>query len=98
MYLVISKRFELSLSFRYYREDWPREKNREAFGRRMGSENGYGGNPVAYFVFNGPVDEKTGMLINITTVKELVKRNNGEILVESQLNQGTKFKLEFKKG
>jgi 6-pyruvoyltetrahydropterin/6-carboxytetrahydropterin synthase len=90
MYLVISKRFELSLSFRYYREDWPREKNREAFGRRMGSENGYGGNPVAYFVFNGPVDEKTGMLINITTVKERVKRLLAERYDHKYLNRDTK--------
>ncbi|MBN1213475.1 MAG: 6-carboxytetrahydropterin synthase [candidate division Zixibacteria bacterium] len=89
MYLVISKRFEMSLSFRYYREDWSVAENREAFGRQMGSEHGYGGNPTAYFVFDGPVDEKTGMLINVSIIKERVNRLLAERYDHKYLNRDT---------
>ncbi len=74
MHLVISKRFEVSLSYRYYRDDWPLEKNREVFGSWMGGPYGYGGNWTVYFVLSGPVDEKNGMVINITSVKERINR------------------------
>jgi len=72
MYLVLSKRFEISLSYRYYRPDWSEEKNRETFGRWAGGEHGFGGNPVAYFVFSGQVKADTGMIINVTIVKERI--------------------------
>ncbi|MFZ5981923.1 MAG: 6-carboxytetrahydropterin synthase [Candidatus Zixiibacteriota bacterium] len=72
MHLVLSKRFELSLSYRYYRPDWTEEKNFEAFGPWVGGEHGYGGNPTAYFVFTGPVEADTGMIINVTLVKQRI--------------------------
>lgn len=72
MYLTISKQFEISLSYRYYRDDWSVEANREAFGRFTGTEHGFGGNFTACFVFHGPVDDATGMLINVTIIKKRI--------------------------
>ncbi len=38
-----------------------------------------------------------GFGLGLFVVNELVKRNSGEISVESEIGRGTKFKLEFKK-
>lgn len=76
MYLVISKRFEISLSYRYWRREWTPQKNRTVFGRNAGSEHGLGGNFVASFVYHGPVDPESGMIINVTVIKDRV----GELL------------------
>ena len=74
MYLTLSKRFEISLSYRWCRPDWPEDKNRDVYGRLAGGEHGFGANMTAFFVFTGPVDEKTGMIINVTIVKERIKK------------------------
>jgi len=78
MYLVISKKFEISLSYRYSYPEWPEAKNREVFGPKHGTPHGFGGNFNVFVIFAGPVDEKTGMLINVTTIKERV----GKILAD----------------
>lgn len=74
MYLTISKRFEISLSYRYYQKRWPQEKNQAYYGRATGGGHGYGGNFAAYFVFAGRPDARTGMVINVATIKDRVNR------------------------
>ncbi len=46
------------------------EENLAAFGPETEARYGSGRNYVAYFVFTGPVDPATGMLINISEIKE----------------------------
>lgn len=89
MHLVLSKRFEISLSYRYFRPDWPDEKNREVYGPAVGGAHGFGGNFTVYFVFNGPVDSHTGMIINVTVVKERIKRLLAERYDHKFLNLDT---------
>jgi 6-pyruvoyltetrahydropterin/6-carboxytetrahydropterin synthase len=50
--------------------DWSNAKNLSAFGPETNARYGSGRNYVAYFVFTGPVDPTTGMLINISEIKE----------------------------
>lgn len=73
MYLTISKRFEFSASHRYFQPNWTPEQNRAVFGKAMGTKHGYGQNYTAYFVFHGDVDPKSGMVINVTAIKEKIK-------------------------
>jgi len=88
-YLTISKRFELSLSYRYRNGKLSEAVNRELFGDKAGTPHGYGGNWTAFFVFDGPVDDKTGMMVNIATVKQRI----GDMLAQRYdhkfLNQDT---------
>ena len=46
------------------------EENLAAFGPETEALHGSGRNYVAYFIFTGSVDSTTGMLINISEIKE----------------------------
>src|SRR5437762_11919656 len=70
MLLTVSKRLEFSASRRLHIDGWSNEENRAAFGPETNARYGTGRNYVAYFVFAGLVDPATGMLMNISEIKE----------------------------
>src|SRR5438045_3182084 len=70
MLLTVSKRVEFSASRRVYVPDWTDTENIVAFGPESGAVHGSGRNYVAYFVFSGQPDPVTGMLINISEIKD----------------------------
>jgi len=72
--LTVSKRLEFSASRRLHVEGWSDKENLAAFGPETNARYGSGRNYVAYFVFSGPVDPATGMLINISEIKERAGR------------------------
>jgi len=74
VYLTISKRFEFSASSRFHRAAWDDLQNQAAYGPASTGEHGHGYNYVAAFVFHGPVDERTGMMLNVTDIKKRIKR------------------------
>ncbi len=70
MYLTISKRFDMSSAARLFCPDWDEDKNLAVYGPGCRGEHGHGYNFVARFVFHGPIDEKTGMMLNVRVIKE----------------------------
>jgi 6-pyruvoyltetrahydropterin/6-carboxytetrahydropterin synthase len=74
MLLTVSKRLEFSASRRLHVSTWSDVKNLAIFGPETNARYGTGRNYVAYFVFTGPVDSTTGMLINISEIKERAGR------------------------
>jgi 6-pyruvoyltetrahydropterin/6-carboxytetrahydropterin synthase len=76
MLLTVSKRLEFSASRRLFLSRWSDEENVAAFGEESRAKHGTGRNFVVYFIFSGPVDPVTGMLINISEIK----RRAGEIV------------------
>ncbi|MGH8102715.1 MAG: 6-carboxytetrahydropterin synthase, partial [Chthoniobacterales bacterium] len=70
MLLTVSKRLEFSASRRLFVPNWNDKENLIAFGPETRARYGTGRNYVAYFVFTGPVNPATGMLINISKIKE----------------------------
>jgi len=72
MLLTVSKRLEFSASRRLFVKEWSDAENRAAFGPETAARYGTGRNYVAYFVFSGVVDPETGMLMNISEIKERV--------------------------
>jgi 6-pyruvoyltetrahydropterin/6-carboxytetrahydropterin synthase len=74
MLLTVSKRLEFSASRRLHVGDWSNAKNLSAFGPETEARYGSGRNYTAYFVFTGAVDPITGMLINISEIKERAGR------------------------
>jgi len=70
MLLTVSKRLEFSASRRLHSAGWSDNENRAAFGPETKAAHGSGRNYAAYFIFTGPVDPATGMLINISEIKE----------------------------
>jgi 6-pyruvoyltetrahydropterin/6-carboxytetrahydropterin synthase len=74
MLLTVSKRLEFSASRRLFVSRWTEKENLAAFGPESGARYGTGRNYRAYFIFSGPVDPVTGMLINISEIKERAGR------------------------
>src|SRR6266566_4384003 len=70
MLLTVSKRLEFSASRRLFIPRWTDSENMVAFGPETQARHGTGRNYTAYFIFTGPVDPVTGMLINISEIKE----------------------------
>src|SRR5256714_13304917 len=70
MLLTVSKRVEFSASRRLFSPKFFAEENRRLFGEESAACYGTGRNYVAYFVFSGQPDATTGMLINISEIKE----------------------------
>src|SRR5438093_7389857 len=70
MLLTVSKRLQFSASRRLRVAQWSNAENLSAFGPETNACYGSGRNYVAYFIFTGPVDPTTGMLINISEIKE----------------------------
>ena len=74
MLLTVSKRLEFSASRRLHVAKWSDNENLAVFGPETKARHGSGRNYAAYFVFTGPVDPATGMLINISEIKERSSR------------------------
>jgi 6-pyruvoyltetrahydropterin/6-carboxytetrahydropterin synthase len=72
MLLTVSKRLEFSASRRLFVKEWSEAQNLAAFGPETSAQYGTGRNYVAYFVFSGTIDPTTGMLMNISEIKERV--------------------------
>jgi 6-pyruvoyltetrahydropterin/6-carboxytetrahydropterin synthase len=70
MLLTVSKRVEFSASRRLFAPKFSADENRKLFGEESTACYGTGRNYVAYFVFSGQPDPTTGMLINISEIKE----------------------------
>src|SRR5437667_158040 len=87
MLLTVSKRLEFSASRRLFVPDWTDAENLSAFGPETNARYGSGRNYIAYFVFTGPVDPMTGMLINISEIKERAGKILRERFDHKFLNQ-----------
>jgi 6-pyruvoyltetrahydropterin/6-carboxytetrahydropterin synthase len=74
MLLTVSKRLEFSASRRLHVAKWSDNENLAVFGPETKARHGSGRNYAAYFVFTGSVDPATGMLINISEIKERASR------------------------
>ncbi|MEE9286258.1 MAG: 6-carboxytetrahydropterin synthase [Dehalococcoidia bacterium] len=68
----LTKTFEFSASHRYYRDDWPEEKNLRVFGA-CAYPHGHGHNYLLEVTVKGPVDSVTGMVINLVDLKAVVE-------------------------
>jgi len=87
MLLTVSKRLEFSASRRLHVAQWSNAENLSAFGPETNARYGSGRNYVAYFIFTGPVDPTTGMLINISEIKERAGNIVRELFDHKFLNQ-----------
>lgn len=70
--VTISKKFEFSASHRYWRDEWSDAENQQRF-ELCTSPYGHGHNYELHVTIHGPVDPKTGMIINLTELKKHVK-------------------------
>jgi 6-pyruvoyltetrahydropterin/6-carboxytetrahydropterin synthase len=69
--IFITKKFEFSASHRYWKEEWSEEKNNQVFGKCT-SPYGHGHNYELHVTVSGNVDPDTGMIINLSDLKQHV--------------------------
>jgi len=69
--VTITKKFEFSASHRYWRDDWTEEQNNIHFGLCV-SPYGHGHNYDLHVTVSGRIHPQTGMIINLSRLKELV--------------------------
>jgi 6-pyruvoyltetrahydropterin/6-carboxytetrahydropterin synthase len=87
--LQATRRFEFSAAHRYWRGDWSAEENERTFGK-CASPYGHGHNYTLDVTVSGQLDERTGMVMNMTELKAIV----GEVLEEfdhRHLNEDTPY-------
>lgn len=87
--VTATRRFEFSAAHRYWRTEWTQEENERAFGAYAGP-HGHGHNYTLDVTVAGPVDERTGMIMNMAELKAIV----GAVLEEfdhRHLNEDTPY-------
>ena len=81
---VIRKAY-FNSAHRLYNPSWNDEKNLEVFGK-CAYPNYHGHNYVLEVKISGPLDEKTGMVVNLKRVEELIQEYVMEKLDHKNLN------------
>ncbi|MBA3944288.1 MAG: 6-carboxytetrahydropterin synthase [Herpetosiphonaceae bacterium] len=72
MEVLTTKRFEFSAAHRCWNADWNEGQNQAVFGKAT-TPFGHGHNYVLEVTVAGPVDDRTGMVINIVELKRIVE-------------------------
>lgn len=70
--VLLTKRIEFAAAHRYVREDWDEARNRSVFGACF-TPPGHGHNYMLEVTMSGEVDPRTGMVINLFDLKEILK-------------------------
>lgn len=70
-----TRRFTFSAAHRYWRREWSPEENRRVFGA-LTSVHGH--NYALEVTVRGPVDERTGMVVDLAELKRIV----GEAVIQ----------------
>ncbi len=70
-----TRRFTFSAAHRYWRSEWRPEENRQTFGALT---TVHGHNYTLEVTIRGPVDERTGMLMDLAELKRVV----GEAVIQ----------------
>lgn len=70
--VTLSCRIKFSASHRLHNDDLSEEENRRLFGKCYHA-NGHGHNYDLQVILKGPVDDKTGMILNVHEIERIVE-------------------------
>jgi 6-pyruvoyltetrahydropterin/6-carboxytetrahydropterin synthase len=85
MTISVTRKARFCAGHRYWRADWTPEKNHEVFGA-CANEHGHGHNYTLEVTVRGPVDPRTGMVINLTDLDRLIQQHVIERIDHRNLN------------
>ena len=69
--MLLTRKTRFSAAHLCRNPDWSDDKNKRVYGTCAGG-SGHGHDYVGEFTFGGPVDPRTGVVLNLTEVKELL--------------------------
>jgi 6-pyruvoyltetrahydropterin/6-carboxytetrahydropterin synthase len=83
-----TRKFTFSAAHRYWRDEWSADDNRRAFGNLTVA---HGHNYVLEVTVQGPVDPRTGMVMDLGELKRLVGEGVVARFDHADLNQDAAF-------
>ncbi len=86
----LTRRMEFSASHRLWRDDWDAARNREVFGPSA-SAFSHGHNYEIEVTVDGPVDEETGMVIDLKRLRDVLEDEVGARFDHRDLNVDTEW-------
>ncbi len=85
MAIRLERRFRFSASHLYRRPDWSEEENRERFGK-CANLPGHGHNYKLYVTVEGPVDPRSGFVLDLGALDRVVQKTVVDVLDHQHLN------------
>jgi len=76
-----------------YNDSWSESKNRDVFGK-CSNEGGHGHNYTIKISVTGPINKQSGMVVNVTSLRDILKREIFDKLDHRDLDK----EVEFLKG
>ena len=70
--VYLTRRERFSAAHRMFRQEWTDEKNAEVFGK-CSNPNWHGHNYELYVTIKGEISAKTGFIMNISTLKQIIR-------------------------
>jgi 6-pyruvoyltetrahydropterin/6-carboxytetrahydropterin synthase len=74
MQLTINKKFEFAAAHKLYRHEWTAQQNTNFFGEKS-HEQGHGHNFTFFLSCAGPVQDKDGMVMELSQLKTLIQND-----------------------
>jgi 6-pyruvoyltetrahydropterin/6-carboxytetrahydropterin synthase len=88
--ITVTLKVEFCAAHRLYNPAWDDAKNREVFGK-CSNPHGHGHNYVMRVSVSGPLDEESGMIVNVSTLGAALKREVVDTLDHRNLNTDVDF-------
>jgi len=85
MKVTINRKAHFNAAHRLYRKDWSDEKNDAVFGK-CNNPNFHGHNYELIVSVTGDIDEKTGYVIDIKVLKDIIKEEVEDAFDHKNLN------------
>ncbi len=88
--LTITRTVHFCAAHRLFNPSWPDERNRKVYGR-CSNPGGHGHNYTLAVSVTGRLDDETGMVVNVTELGEVLRREVVERLDHRNLNTDVPF-------
>jgi 6-pyruvoyltetrahydropterin/6-carboxytetrahydropterin synthase len=88
--LTVSRTVTFSAAHRLFNPAWSRARNQRVYGR-CSNECGHGHNYTLTITVSGPFDAESGMVVNVTVLGEILKREVVDKLDHCNLNTDVPF-------
>ncbi len=88
--LIVTRTINFCAAHRLYNDSWDESKNREIFGK-CSNEGGHGHNYTLKISVSGELDKKSGMVVNVTALRDVLKREIFDKLDHRDLDNDADF-------
>lgn len=83
--ILLTRKAEFSASHYYWVPEWTEEQNRRAFGK-CANRNGHGHNYTLEVTVAGEIDQKTGFVVDLKELKDVIERKVMSVYDHRHLN------------